>query len=227
MRTSNPGGFAGWVFALTALALIGCGSVARAAAQGLPADCKVPEATNLSTASIEQATGESLQHKRWQPQGGVIQFTVKSFEGLPPNTSFFVCFRWKITDPDNKNGYVQVMPDRLDRNNDGTIWTITVTIPRNFPALAEGQKSAKVFPLLPLVPLADGRILISKDNSKTLGARVDTTIGITYPLAAIGLAVITVIIAIVILLLVPRCRLGHPGTRNAALPLRIISTPGG
>ena len=226
MRKPDPR-FRSLVFALAALAVIGCGSAPGAVAQGLPADCKVAGAANLSTVSIVQATGESLQHKRWQPRGGVIQFTVKSFEGLPANTSFFVCFRWKITDPDNKDGYVQVMPDRLDRNNDGTIWTITVTIPRNFPALAEGQKSAKVFPLLPLVPLADVRILISKDNNKTLAASVDTTIGITYPLAAIGFAVITVIIAIAILLLVSRYRLVHPGIRNASLLLRIISTPGG
>jgi hypothetical protein len=87
VRKSNQGRFHGWVFALAALASIGCGSAARAAAQGLPADCKVPEAAVLSTASIEQATGESLQHKRWQPQGGVIQFTVKSFEGLPDHGS--------------------------------------------------------------------------------------------------------------------------------------------
>src|SRR5438270_8660339 len=103
MRKLNRGRFHGWVFALAALASIGCGSAARAAAQGLPADCKVPEGANLSTASIVQATGESLQRKRWQPQGGVIQFTVKSFDGLPPNTSFYACFRWRITDPDNKN----------------------------------------------------------------------------------------------------------------------------
>lgn len=227
MRKLNPGRFRSFVFTLAALALIGCGTAPGAVAQGLPADCKVPEAANLSTASIVQATGESLQHKRWQPRGGVIQFTVKSFEGLPANTSFSVCFRWKITNPDNKAGYVQVMPDRLDRNNDGTVWTITVTIPQNFPPQPAGQKSATAFPLLPLVPLADVRIMISKDNNKTLAATVDTTIGITYPWAAIGFAIATVLIALAILALVSRYRLTHPGIRSASLPLRIISTPSG
>jgi hypothetical protein len=229
MRKSNPGCFRGWVFALAALASIGCGSAARAAAQGLPADCKAPDGAVLSTASIVQATGESLQRKRWQPQGGVIQFIVSSFEGLPANTSFYVCFRWKITDSNNENHYVQVMPDRLDRSNDGKTWTVTVTIPENFTKLAPGQRSATPAWFLPLVPLADVRILaVSKDNdNKTRAATVDTTIGITYPLAAIALALVTVAIALAILLIVSNYRLVHPGIRNASLPLRIISTPGG
>jgi hypothetical protein len=227
VRKSNPHCFRGWVFALAALASIGCGSAAKAATQGLPADCKVPEAANLSTASIVQATGESLQRKRWQPQGGVVQFTVKSFEGLPANTSFYVCFRWRITNAENKNGYVQVMPDRLDRNNDGTVWTVTVTIPQNFPDLAPGQKSAKASWFLPLVPLADIRILISKDSGKTAAATVDTMIGITYPWAAMLLALATVAIALAILLIISNSRLTHPGIKTASLPLRIISTPNG
>jgi hypothetical protein len=228
VRKLNRGRFHGGVFALAVLALIGCGSAARAATQGLPADCKAPEGAVLSNASIVQATGESLQHKRWQPQGGVIQFTVKSFEGLPPNASFNVCFRWKITDSDNKNGYVQVTPNRLDRNNDGTVWTITVTIPENFPDLAAGQKSAKPSWFLPLVPLADIRILvISKDNDKTRAAAVDTTIGITYPWAATLLALLTVLLALGILLIISNSRLTHPGIKQASLPLRIISTPSG
>jgi hypothetical protein len=229
MRKFDPDCFRGWVFALAALALLGCGTAARAATQGLPADCKAPEGAVLSNASIVQATGESLQHKRWQPQGGVIQFAVKSFEGLPANASFNVCFRWKITDSDNKNGYVQVTPNRLDRNNDGTVWTITVTIPENFPELAPGQKSAKPSWFLPLVPLADVRILVvSKDtDNKTKAATVDTTIGITYPWAATLLALATVLIALGILLIVSNSRLTHPGIKAASLPLRIISTPNG
>jgi hypothetical protein len=80
---------------------------------------------------------------------------------------------------------------------------------------------------LPLVPLADIRILISKDNSKTVAATVDTTIGITYPWAAILLALATVLIALTILALVSHYRLKHPGIASASLPLRIISTPSG
>jgi hypothetical protein len=228
MRKLNRGRLHGWVFAVAALASIGCGSAARAAAQDVPADCKVPEGANLSIVSIVPATGESLQRKHWQPQGGVIQLSVKSFEGLPPNTSFYVCFRWRTTESENKNGYMQVRPDRLDRNNDGTGWTVTVTIPQNFPELAAGQKSAKASVFLPLVPMADIRILtISKDNDKTRAATADTMIGITHPWAAVLLALATVVVALTILALVSHYRLKHPGIASASLPLRIISTPSG
>src|SRR5258706_530013 len=46
-------------------------------------------------ASVVQATGESLQHKNWQPIGGEVQFTVKSFVAIPSDASVLVCFRWK------------------------------------------------------------------------------------------------------------------------------------
>jgi hypothetical protein len=78
-------------------------------------------------ASIIQATGESLQRKRWQPQGGVIQFTIKGLVRIPDDASFFVCFRWRTT-PKNTNSFDQTRPSRLDRNNDST-WTVTTTIP--------------------------------------------------------------------------------------------------
>src|SRR5690348_2315799 len=60
---------------------------------GGAAACKV-ESPTLG-ASIVQASGESLQRKRWQPQGGVVQFTIRAFAALPENTSFHVCFRWR------------------------------------------------------------------------------------------------------------------------------------
>ena len=184
----------------------------------------------MSTASIEPATGESLQRKHWQPRGGVIQFTVKSFEALPANTSFYVCFRWKITAEDNQNHYVQVPPDRLDRSNDGKSWIVTVTIPPNFPELAPGQKSAKPAWFLPLVPLAEVRILlVSTDTDKaTRAAAVDATIGVTYPWAAILLALATVAIALTILFLISESRLDDgTGIKKASLMLRVISTPSG
>jgi hypothetical protein len=57
----------------------------------VPPSCNIPR-SGVATASIVQATGDSLQRKHWQPQGGVIQFTVKSFAAIPNDASFFVCY---------------------------------------------------------------------------------------------------------------------------------------
>ncbi|MGP0085301.1 MAG: hypothetical protein ACLP0B_17010 [Steroidobacteraceae bacterium] len=196
---------------------------AAASAQGqAPGSCTGARG-DVFTASIVQATGESLQRKRWQPQGGVIQFTIRSFAAIPERASFFVCFRWKTTAPEDKGNYVQVRPDRLDRNNDGTTWTVTTTIPVNFPEPPPGRV---VDTALPLVPLADIRIVALKED-KTLAADVATTIGITHPWLAIFYAVATIVIALVVLSIVADWRLKHPGIKNARWPLRIISTPSG
>jgi hypothetical protein len=195
-------------------------SATATAQRQTPGGCHIPR-SDASTASIVQATGESLQRKRWQPQGGVIQFTLKSFAAIPDKASFFVCFRWKTT-PENTGDFDQVPPDRLDRNNDGTTWTVTVTVPRNL----EVPPGAVVASAFPLVPLAEVRIVaVQEDN--TVAADVATTIGITHPLAAIVLAIGTIILVLAGLVIVANKRLKHVGILKAAWLLRIISTPGG
>jgi hypothetical protein len=192
-------------------------------AQGKLAGCVGAGGDVSSTASIVQATGESLQRKRWQPRGGLIQFTIRSFPAIPDKASFFVCFRWKTTTPQDNGTYVQVRPDRLDRNNDGTTWTLTTTIPVNFPDPPPGRHVDKA---LPLVPLADVRILAFNEN-KTLAADVATTIGITYPWWAILFALATIAIALAALWIIAKYRFTQPGIGQASWPLRIISTPSG
>ena len=137
MRRKSPGLCLGWWCVLAIVATIAGPCIAQNQAppaapstQGQVASCI--GGGSAFTASIVQATGESLQRKRWQPQGGVIQFTIRGFATIPEKASFYVCFRWKTTTPDDKANYVQVRPDRLDRNNDGTTWTVTTTIPVNF-----------------------------------------------------------------------------------------------
>ena len=79
MRGKSLGLCFAWLMFATAAA------ISPSMAQNPPAPaagCQIGPA-NASTASIVQATGESLQRKRWQPQGGVIQFTVKSFPAIP------------------------------------------------------------------------------------------------------------------------------------------------
>jgi hypothetical protein len=191
-------------------------------AQGqVPGGCSIPR-SDVSAASIVQATGESLQRKRWQPRGGVIQFTVKSFAAIPEKASFFVCFRWKTT-PGNTEQFDQSRPDRLDRNNDGTTWTVITTVPHHLRKEPEGTV---VETTLPLVPLADVRIVAIKED-KTLAADVTTTIGITRPWAAIFFAVATIVIVLVALTIIAQLRLKHEGIKSASWFLRIISTPSG
>jgi hypothetical protein len=228
MRKKSSGFFCEFVCVLATVVTVGpCMAQtppsAAPGAQGKPAGCLVAEADASSTASIVQATGESLQRKRWQPRGGTIQFTVRSFPALPDKSSFLICFRWKTTTPEDNGNYVQVRPDRLDRNNDGTTWTVTTTIPVDFPELAPGRKHDKA---LPLVPLADVRILAFKEN-RTLAASVATTIGITYPWWAIVFALATIVLALGALWIITVYRLTDPNIRQASWPLRVISTPSG
>jgi hypothetical protein len=189
-----------------------------------PAGCNIP-LSNISTASVVHATGESLQHKRWQPHGGVIQFTIKSFAPIPDKASFFVCFRWKTAQ--NKGVYEERRPDRLDRNNDGTSWTVTTTIPYQLKPAPADSAVEMALPLVPFVPLADVRIISVNEDRTTLAADVTSTIGITYPWAGIVLALATVIIACVALTVIANLRLEHPGIRKSFWFLRIISTPTG
>lgn len=195
-------------------------------AQGqVPKGCSIPTTgSDVPAASIVQATGESLQHKRWQPRGGVIQFTLKSFASIPDKASFFVCFRWK-TIQENTEQWDESRPVRLDRNNDGTTWTVVTTVPR-VPHLPKVASGAVVDEALPLVPLADVRIVAFNENG-TRAADVTTSIGITYRWAAIFLAAGTIVIVLGALNIIAQRRLKHEGIKSASWFLRIISTPGG
>jgi hypothetical protein len=228
MWRKSPGIWLGWFCVLAAVVTIApcmAENQPPAAAPSVPAQAPAGCAgakADAFTASVVQATGESLQRKRWQPQGGIIQFAIRSFAAIPEKASFFVCFRWKTTVPEDKDNYVQVRPDRLDRNNDGTTWTVTTTIPLNFPEVPPGKV---VDTAVPLVPLADVRILAFKED-KTLVADVATTIGITHPWLAILYAVATIVIALIVLGYVSKQRLEDP-IKKAYWPLRIIATPSG
>jgi hypothetical protein len=109
----------GWRFRCLSILLAIAAATSPAMAQAPVAQGCGIAAVGGPGASIVQATGDSLQRKRWQPQGGVIQFTLRSFARIPDDASFFVCFRWKTT-PENTEMFDQLRPDRLDRNNDGT-----------------------------------------------------------------------------------------------------------
>ena len=167
-----------------------------------------------------QATGESLQHKNWQPRGGDIQFTVKSFAPVPANASVYVCFRWKAAD--SKQDYIANRPARLDMDSDGKQIKVTTTVPTDLGAMPSNIEFA-----LPLVPLADVRIMAIDNTKKEVAADVSTTIGITYPTIAALFAIVTIVIGFVTLYAVTAWRIQHAGILQANWFLRIIATPGG
>ena len=186
-------------------------------------------APSAGGASVVPATGESLQHKSWQPAGGEIQFTVKSFDAIPSAASVFVCFRWKTT-PVDTNGshrtnasppWIETRPSQLDLSGDEKTLKVTTTVPHDL-----GPQPNNVAKALPLVPLAEVRILaIDKDNNTKADAT--TAIGITYPLVALAFAIATVALGFVVLHIAVGRRLTHPGILQANWLLRIISTPSG
>jgi hypothetical protein len=177
-------------------------------------------------ASIVQVTGESLQHKNWQPAGGEIQFTVQSSVAIPPDAEVFVCFRWKS--PESK--FIGTRPSQLDLADEKKQLKITTTVPDL------GPPPAGVARALWLVPLAEVRILaihdketpadVTKHNKETL-ADVTTAIGIPYLSLAIIFAIATVALGFVVMHIAVGRRLKHPGILQANWLLRIISTPSG
>jgi hypothetical protein len=220
--------------------LAAASTTSRAVAEdaALPGGCLTPGTVAIAGgASIVRVTGESLQHKNWQPAGGEIQFTVQSSVAIPPDAEVFVCFRWKS--PENK--FIGTRPSQLDLADEKKQLKITTTVPDL------GPPPAGVARALWLVPLAEVRILathnketpadvtthnketpadVATHNKETL-ADVTTAIGIPYLSLAIIFAIATVALGFVIMHIAVGRRLKHPGILQANWLLRIISTPSG
>ena len=185
------------------------------------AGCKTPSKASAGGASVIQSTEESLQHKNWQARGGEIQFTVQSFVAIPADASVLVCFRWK-SPPESNTGFIERRPSRLELNSDRTRLTVTTTVPNDL-----GPRPSNVETALPLVPLAEVRILAINNGTKAVAADATTVMGITYPWAACLFTMVTVGLGFLILHVAASQRLQHPGIRQANWLLRIISTPSG
>ena len=189
-------------------------------ASGSMKGCKTLPKAGAGGASVVKADEESLQHKSWQPQGGDIQFTVRSFQAIPPEASVVVCFRWKTTSESNAD-YIEKLPSRLELSSDGKLLKVTTTVPKNL-----GKQPSDIDTRLALVPLADVQILaINKQQELTADAA--TVIGITYPWLAMLFALMAVIIGSMLLYIAAAQRLRHPGILQASWMLRAISTPSG
>jgi hypothetical protein len=140
---------------------------------------------------------------------------------IPDKASFFVCYRWKTKSDDTQ--FDQTRPDQVERNNDGTTWTVTTTIPRQLQAPPPKAVPESAFPL---VPLADVRIIAFKED-KTVAADASTVIGVTHPFVAFFWATFTIIVMLIALCFIACKRLKHPGIKKANWFLQIISTPSG
>ncbi len=191
-----------------------------------PIGCNSPQVTSgvVSTAggsSIVQETGYGLQRKSWLPLGDTIRFTIKSFNAIPEDASVVACFRWETRSISNGD-FIETHPSQLVLSSDRKQLDVTVTVPDDLGAQPANVKNVA---LLPLVPLADVRIL-AIDHANNLVVNVPTEIGITSPFVALVLAIAAAIIfGLVILYRVERPQ--PVGIRKASWLLQVISTKDG
>jgi hypothetical protein len=183
----------------------------------------------LSAGGASIAPEVAGQQKNWQPRGGEISFTVRSFVQIPPDAFVIVCFRWKRLKGPHEN-FITARPIHLDLTDAGRHLKITVVVPpdlRNPPTRfsGEGEYAALYF-----VPLADVRILVAakdKDGNFPIFADVSHAIGVTNPYWAALLALVTALTMLAVLSLVCHRRLKRLGYDDLDPIIRIIATPDG
>lgn len=169
------------------------------------------------------------QQKSWQPPGGEISFTVRSFVQIPADAFVIVCFRWKRI-KQQADGFITVRPTHLDLTDGGRLLKVTVVVPptlRNPPARFSGEGE---YAGLYLVPLAEVRILVvskDKDGNVSIAADVSHEIGIANPFWALLLAAFTVLAAFGVLSLISYRRLRRLGLEGIDPIIRIITTRDG
>ena len=171
----------------------------------------------------EAATG---QQKNWQPSGGEITFTVRSFAQIPSDALVLVCFRWKRNGP-RQDEYVTARPTQLDLTDGGRLLKITVVVPLNLPKAPSRFGGDGQYTGLYLVPVADVRILVlgkNADGSALVAADVSHRIGISNPFWAIALALSTALLAFAILTVVCHRRLKRFGHGDLDPLIRIITS---
>jgi hypothetical protein len=169
------------------------------------------------------------QQKNWQPPGGEISFTVRSFAQIPSDALVDVCFRWKHSG-EHQDNYIVARPTHLDLTDSGRLLMVTVVVPVSLPKAPPRIGGDGEYAGLYLVPLADVRILVLGRNpagSLVVVADVSHAIGVTNPFWALLLAALTVLAAFAVLSFVGRRRLRRAGLEDVGLIIRIITTPDG
>jgi len=228
--------FAAWC-AIALMALIGCASAANAQVTP-PAGTSNPRPENSGCNTVERpvsAGGASMvpeaagQQKNWQPPGGEINFTVRSFVQIPSDALVLVCFRWKRTG-ERQDHFITARPVHLDLTEAGHLLKITVLVPTSLPKAPPRFGGDGEYAGLYLVPLADVRILVigkNTDGSPQVVADVSHQIGVTNPFWALLLAILTALAAFAVLTWICHRKLRRQGLSDLDPVIRIITTPDG
>jgi hypothetical protein len=182
-------------------------------------DSPSPTRARAGGANIAVVAGQSLQHKNWQPIGGLIEFTINSVKPIEADAPVTTCFRWKTIPPQDGN-FIEAIPTRLELSNQGKTLKVTVAVPEPL----EKKTTSPIDRAVWVVPLAEVRTLVI---GKAEGDKLDvwSVIGITRPTVALLLALLVVVLGLVALYLTARFRITHQGINKANWFLRIISTP--
>jgi hypothetical protein len=236
MRRRAERRWAGW---RAAAFVIGLALANSASAQTAPAPSgpKVaPDGAGCNTLQRPASAGGASivpevagQQKNWQPPGGEIGFTVRSFTQIPSDALVDVCFRW-MRSGEHQDNYVVARPIHLDLTDSGRLLKVTVVVPVNLPKSPPRWGGDGEYAGLYLVPLAEVRILVlgkNPDGSLLVAADVSHAIGVTNPFWALLLAALTVLAAFAVLSFVGRRRLRRTGLDDVGLIIRIITTPDG
>ena len=169
------------------------------------------------------------QQKNWQPPGGEITFTIRSFTQIPSDALVLVCFRWKRIG-ERQDPFTMARPTHLDLTDAGRLLKITVVVPPSLPKAPPRFGSDGEFAGLYLVPLADVRILVlgkNPDGSLLVAADVSHLIGVSNPFWALLIALSTVLAAFAVLSIIGHRRLKRFGYGDLDPVIRLITTPDG
>ena len=223
-------------------------SVSGAAAQApaspqAPAQAPAPPRTVAPTeltgcSAVEKplsAGGASIvpevagQQKNWQPPGGEITLTVRSFVPIPADSLVLVCFRWKRSG-EKQDTFITARPVHLDLTDGGRTLRVTVVVPDRLGKAPPRLSGDGEYVGLYLVPLADVRVLVvtkGADGNYTVAADVSHVIGVSNPFWALLIAALTVLAAFALLSFISHRRLKRLGLGDRDPIVRIIATPDG
>ena len=196
-----------------------------------------PDATGCNTVEKPLSAGgativpeQAGQQKNWEPPGGEITFTVRSFQSIAADALVIVCFRWKRSN-EQQDRFITARPVHLDLTDGGRLLRVTVVVPttlrRQPPPRFSGDGE---YAVLFLVPLAEVRIMVigkGSDGSPGVTADITHVIGITNPFLAAAIALLTTLAAFAVLTIVCHRRLRRFGYGDLDALLRIVATRDG
>ena len=223
---------------IAALVISMNGAAAQAPAQA-PAPPRTVAPTELTGCnSVEKplsAGGASVvpevagQQKNWQPPGGEITFTVRSFVPISADSLVLVCFRWKRSG-EKQDQFTTARPVHLDLTDGGRTLRVTVVVPDRLGKAPSRFSGDGEYVGLYLVPLADVRVLVvtkGADGNYAVTADVSHVIGVSNPFWALLIAALTVLAAFALLSFISHLRLKRLGLGDRDPIVRIIATPDG